>query len=318
MLRAYELQEGRLKPATAAEDGVVWWDLLHPSRDEELALESRLGLGLPTIEDMQEIEVSSRLYSEDGGHFMTALVPSHTDGDDVVNGPITFILADHRLITIRYTEPRAFTLFPQRAEKAALGLSNGETTLLGLLEAVVDRLADVLERAGRELDAISRRVFDQNGAKSHQDAGFRATLVEIGRKGDLTSNIRESLVTLERVLTYLVPRLNGGDATVRDQLQALIADVGSLTDHADFLTQKITFLLDATLGLINIEQNGIIKIFSVAAVVFLPPTLVASLYGMNFEVMPELHWTYGYPLAIVLMILSAVVTYLFFKRRGWL
>ena len=140
MIRAYELTADRLKPAAPEGEGIIWWDLVNPDRDEETGLQKRLGLELPTRDEMQEIEISSRLYSEDGGHFMTALIPSHTDADDAVIQPITFILIDHRLVTIRYTEPRAFTTFPQRAEKTGLGLTSGETILLGLLEAVVDRL----------------------------------------------------------------------------------------------------------------------------------------------------------------------------------
>jgi magnesium transporter len=318
MIRAYALAGDRLKPLAPESDDVVWWDLINPERSEETSLEKLLGLELPTKDEMQEIEISSRLYSEDGGHFMTALVPSHTDADDAVIQPITFILCDHRLVTIRYTEPRAFTTFPQRAEKSGLGLSGGESILLSLLDAIVDRLADILERAGREIDAISKAVFGQKGAEGRKDASYKATLEEIGRKGDLTSSIRDSLATLERVLAFLGPKLPQGKKDLRDQLKALVSDVRSLTDHSGFMAQKITFLLDATLGLINIEQNAIIKIFSVAAVVFLPPTLVASLYGMNFDIMPELKWTYGYPWAIALMILSAVLPYLYFKRRGWL
>lgn len=318
MIRAFELTGDRLKPVTPEAERIVWWDLISPTRDEEKLLEAHLGLELPTRDEMQEIEISSRLYSEDGGHFMTALVPSHTDMDDAVIQPITFILANHKLVSIRYTEPRAFSTFPQRAEKTDLGLSNGESVLLGLLEAIVDRLADILERTGREIDTISRTVFGQNGSESRKDANYKATLEEIGRKGDLTSNIRDSLATLERVLAFLGPKLTQADKELRDQLKALVSDVRSLSDHAGFMAQKITFLLDATLGLVNIEQNAIIKIFSVAAVVFLPPTLVASVYGMNFEIMPELSWTYGYPWAIGLMILSAVLPYLYFKRRGWL
>lgn len=318
MIRAYELLGEKLKPVSPDAETVVWWDLFNPDRDEETGLEQQLGLELPTRDEMQEIEISSRLYSEDGGHFMTALIPSHTDADDAVIQPITFILSDHRLVTIRYTEPRAFTTFPQRAEKTALGLTTGETILLGLLEAIVDRLADILERAGREIDGISRSVFGQKGREARKDANYKATLEELGRKGDLTSNVRDSLATLERVLAFLGPKLTQANKEVRDQLKALVSDVRSLTDHLGFMAQKITFLLDATLGLINIEQNAIIKIFSVAAVVFLPPTLVASLYGMNFDFMPELKWTYGYPFAIGMMILSAVLPYLYFKRRGWL
>lgn len=319
MIRAFALSGDRLKPVDPASDTAVWWDLLCPTRDEAAELERRLGLELPTRDEMQEIEISSRLYSEDGGHFMTALIPAHSEGDDAVVQPITFILCDHRLVTIRHTEPHAFTTFPQRAEKTALGLSGGETILLALLEAIVDRMADILERCGREIDAISRSVFGQKrDAGARRDADYKTTLEEIGRKGDLTSNIRLSLASLERVLAFLGPKLGGTEKEVRTELKALVADVHSLADHAGFIAQKITFLLDATLGLINIEQNGIIKIVSVAAVVFLPPTLVASIYGMNFRVMPELDWIFGYPLAIGLMVLSASLPFLYFKRRGWL
>lgn len=322
MLRTYGIGDGRLR-ALAPGDGaaagtIVWHDLLDPGREEEVALERALGIELPTRDEMREIEFSSRLYSDSGSTYMTALVPSHTDGDDIMIDPITFILAGNRLVTIRYTEPRAFTNFPARAEKADLGLRQGQDVLLGLLEAIVDRLADVLERAGHEVDTISRGVFGLDAGSTRRGTDYKTTLTEIGRKGDLTSHIRDSLATLERLTAYLGPKLNGAENAAREQLAALVADLRSLSDHSEFIAQKTTFLLDATLGLINIEQNGIIKIFSVAAVVFLPPTLVASIYGMNFVHMPELGWRLGYPLAIGLMILSAILPYLYFKRRGWL
>ncbi len=317
MIRAYELAGDRLKPVAAEAETVVWWDLFQPTRDEEQQLEKQLGIEVPTKDEMQEIEITSRLYSEDGAHFMTALIPSQTESDDAVVEPITFVLIDHRLVTIRYTEPRSFAAFPVRAEKAGLGLVSGETVLFALFETIVDRLADILERAGHEVDVISRTVFGQKGAETRSDANYKATLEQIGQKGDLTSDIRDSLATLERVFAYLAPKLGGGEEA-REQLNALVADVRSLTDHSGFLAQKITFLLDATLGLINIEQNAIIKIFSVAAVVFLPPTLVASIYGMNFHFMPELDWPFGYPFAICLMIASAILPFLYFKSRKWL
>lgn len=318
MISAYELQGGLLKLTPADDEQVTWWDLLHPTQKEENRLEARLGLVLPTQDEMREIEATSRLYSEDGGHFMTVLVPAQTKADETEFEPITFILTGHRLITIRYSEPRSFDAFLRRAEKSALGLSNGETVLLALLEVVVDRLADILERVGQELDTISRTVFGQKGVEARAGANYKLALEGIGRKGDLASNIRDSLATLERVLAFLGYRLAKESKAVRNQHKALVSDVRSLADHVSFTTQKITFLLDATLGLINIEQNAIIKIFSIAAVVFLPPTLVASLYGMNFDYMPELHWGFGYPMAICLMIGSAILPYIFFKRRGWL
>lgn len=321
MLRTYAIENGRLRPAPAdapEAPATVWYDLMHPTRDEEVVLETRLGIELPTRAEMIEIEFSSRLYTENGSAYMTALILSHTDGDDIVIDPITFILTSDRLVTIRYSDPRVFGSFPARAEKNAVGLERGQDVLLGLLEAVVDRLADILERAGRDIDAISRSVFGIGTTTTRRGTDFAAALTAIGRKGDLMSHIRDSLATLERLTAYLGPKLHGQDPGSREQLAALVADIRSLSDHAEFIAQKTIFLLDATLGLINIEQNGIIKIFSVAAVVFLPPTLVASIYGMNFAVMPELGWRFGYPGAIGLMILSAILPYLYFKRRGWL
>lgn len=318
MIQTWELREQRLCPVEINSEAAVWWDLSEPTPPEEQQLEAQLGLDLPTREEMMEIEATSRLYSEDGGHFMTVLVPSRTDGDDAVISPITFILIEHRLITIRYTEPRAFTTFPQRAAKADLGLGDGVSILLVLLESIVDRLADVLERAERDIDVISGHVFGSAEGTARKEAGWKTTLAEIGRKGGLTSKIRGSLATLERMVAYLGSRLAGEGTETREQLMALAADIRSLTDHAGFIDQKIIFLLDATLGMITIEQNATIKIFSVVSVIFLPPTLVASVYGMNFEFMPELSWPFGYPFAIGVMILSAMMPYLYFKRRNWL
>jgi magnesium transporter len=323
MIRGFASENGRLSSVENVIDQldrVIWIDLVNPSHDEEAALERHLGIDVPTREEMEEIEISSRLYYEDGAAFMTATLPAQTDGDDPQMAPVTFVLAGERLITVRYHEPRAFYTFPTRAEKVAMGCINGEAVLVALLEAVVDRLADILERAGRDIDRISRGIFQHGGAKPTKSRDFQKVLEEIGRKGDLTSNIHDSLVTLERLIGFLGhatgQRKSGKD--IRERVKTLARDARSLADHATFLSQKITFLLDATLGMINIEQNAIIKIFSVAAVVFLPPTLVASIYGMNFGYMPELEWLLGYPFAIGLMILSAFLPFWYFKRRGWL
>ena len=323
MIRGFLNESGRLKTVDGASElseNLVWIDLVNPTDAEKNDLEKRLGIDVPTKDEMEEIEISSRLYNEDGASFMTATLPAQADGDDPQMHPVTFILTGTRLITVRYHDPRAFQTFPIRAEKVPMGCETGEGVLVALLEAIVDRLADILERAGREIDSISRDIFKHKGAKPTKSQDFQKVLESIGRKGDLTSNIRDSLVTLERLLGFFsqgaMQRKSAKDR--RERIKTLSRDVRSLADHASFLSQKITFLLDATLGMINIEQNAIIKIFSVAAVVFLPPTLVASSYGMNFEYMPELKWLLGYPWAIGLMILSAIIPYIFFKRRGWL
>ena len=324
MIKAFVADRDRLRMVgdfTADSTGIVWVDLFNPTKDEENLIELWLGVSIPTREEMEEIEISSRLYAENGAHVMTATLPAHTDGDRPEMLPVTFVLAGERLVTIRYHEPRAFQTFPARAEKADTGCSNGETILVSLLEAIVDRLADVLERASREVLAISRDIFDSTEKKaSKRDRDFKLILHRIGSKEDLVSKIQDSLLTLQRLSGFLANVIGQGaeGKDLRARVKTISRDVASLTDHASFQTQKVNFLLDATLGMINIEQNGIIKIFSVAAVVFLPPTLVASIYGMNFDIMPELKWAFGYPFALVLMVLFAVLPFWFFRRKGWL
>ncbi|WP_404405447.1 magnesium/cobalt transporter CorA [Pelagibacterium halotolerans] len=323
MLKAYSSVSGHLEPHDGAPEDfadAIWLDLLSPTREEERAVEDGLGLSVPTRADMEEIEVSSRLYAEDGTYFMTAILPAYTDADDTEMAPITFVLSGDHLITIRYHDPQAFRTFATRTQRADVGCTDSETVLIGLLETIVDRLADVLERAGGDIDTLSHDIFQRPDNRKAPKADFNATLKALGRKGDLNSKIRDSLVTLERLSGYLghVTLQRASNRDIRDRVKTLGRDIRSLADHANFLSQKITFLLDATLGMINIEQNGIIKIFSVAAVIFLPPTLIASIYGMNFAIMPELHWAFGYPLAIGLMVASAGGTFFYFKRRGWL
>jgi magnesium transporter len=323
MIRGFTAKDGRLYPVedmTQGFDGVVWIDLSAPTSEEETEIESQLAIDIPTREDMEEIEISSRLYYEEGNAFMTATVPAKTDSDDLQMAPVTFVLTGERLITIRYHEPRAFQTFTQRAQKTNIGCRNGEAVLVALLEAIVDRLADVLERAQREIDAISRSIFERPGATPTKGQDLQKLLQDIGRKGDLTSNIRDSLFTIHRVTAFLahLTTQTRSDKEVRARVKTLARDASSLTEHSSSLSQKITFLLDATLGMINIQQNSIIKIFSVAAVVFLPPTLIASIYGMNFDHMPEFNWRLGYPIALGIMVMSAILPYLYFKRRGWL
>lgn len=320
MIRAFVADNDRLRVVDdllANKERVVWIDLLGPTKEEEDIVEALIGVGIPTREEMEEIEISSRLYAENGAYVMTATLPAQADGDRPEMLPVTFVLAGSRLVTVRYHEPRAFQTFPLRAEKADMGCTSGETILISLLEAIVDRLADVLERASKEVVDISHDIFQSTEKKaSKRDRDFQVILHRIGSKEDLVAKIQDSLLTLQRLSSFLVNVINGKE--IRARVKTLSRDVISLSDHASFQTQKITFLLDATLGMINIQQNAIIKIVSVAAVVFLPPTLVASIYGMNFEIMPELKWFIGYPFALGLMVISAVLPFWFFRRKGWL
>jgi magnesium transporter len=324
MIRAFVIDKDRLRQVPDLFDTqqtVVWADLVGPTKDEEAAIEKWIGVDVPTREEMEEIEISSRLYSENGAWFMTATLPAQAEGENHVIGPVTFVLAKNKLITVRYHEPRAFQTFPQRAESADLNCQNGHSLLVALLESIVDRLADLLERASRDVLDVSHRIFHPTEKKaSKRDLGFQLILRQIGRKELFISNIQDSLVSLQRLSTFLgnIPMPSKDDKELKARVKTLSRDVQSLSAHAESLSQKVIFLLDATLGMINIEQNAIIKIVSVAAVVFLPPTLVASVYGMNFDIMPELKWEYGYPLAIVVMVLAAVLPFWWFKRRGWL
>jgi len=323
MINGYFNEGGRLRgecPPAGDLGAPVWLDLVEPSKEEERLVESARGLDVPTREDMEEIEISSRLYYEGSMAFMTATLPSYTDTDEPELAPVTFVLTDRQLITVRYHEPRAFKTLPLRAAKAPVAGEDGASVLVVLLELQIDRLADVLERAGRDIHTLSRQVFKHRGSKPTKSTDFQAILEAIGRKGDLISNLLECLVSLERMFGFLIQVIQqrDNDRDLRARVKTLARDCQSLIEHADSLTQKVSFLLDATLGLVNIEQNAIIKILSIAAVVFLPPTLIASLYGMNFAFMPELEWLLGYPFALGLMGVSAVLPYWFFKCRGWL
>ena len=251
---------------------------------------------------------------------MTATLLYQTETSEPATTPITFILAGNRLITVRYAEPLAFSIFSARCSKPDPTLMNGTAVLIGLIETIVDRMADFIERIQAEVDSLSRSIFDMKGGTATRQRRFDVLLKSIGREGELTSRARESSHSLGRLLTYLTQAANERkeDKLVKARIRTAARDVASLADHVSYLSNKIVFLLDATLGMINIEQNNIIKIFSIAAVVFLPPTLVASAHGMNFEFMPELKWYFGYPFAILLMVVSAVLPYIYFKSKGWL
>jgi magnesium transporter len=295
----------------------IWIDMLQPTAEEIQAVEAALEIAMPTREEMREIEASSRVYEETEAVYLTASLPVNAETDAPELTEVSFILKGDRLVTLRYAEPQPFKTLAQRLERQG-GFEHGESAFFWLVDAIVARLADLLERAAVDVDNLAAEVFR---AADGERPDLVAAIARVGRAGQLSGRVRESLLTLNRILLFVgqagsLPIAMRKDA--RTRAKSLNRDVVSLSAHADFVSNKVTFALDATLGLINIEQTKIIKIFSVLAMVFLPPTLIASIYGMNFEVMPELQWPLGYPFALVLMVISAVVPYLFFKRRGWL
>lgn len=321
MLLFHGLQNEHLIPIgseTASPANVVWIDLVHPTREEDKQVEEFLQIAVPTREDMAEIEISSRLYREHDAIYMTANLLEGSQGPLPATSPATFILTKGYLVTVRYAEPGAFGAFVKQAQKADLNLTNADTVFAALIEAIIDRTADILERVGLEVDGISREVFQNEDDSRAGSKDYRKLLGRIGRSGDLNSKVRESLVSVGRLVNFVSAECAATRPALRERTETMAADIRSIADHSSYVAGTIVFLLDATLGLINIQQNNIIKIVSVVSVVIMPPTLIASIYGMNFDFMPELHWRVGYPLALLAMAVAAVIPYWYFRRRGWL
>ncbi|MBI1208750.1 MAG: magnesium transporter [Azospirillum sp.] len=329
MIKVFSRLDGRVieQPLAIGDPlppGTVWIDLLRPAEGERAHVAACLGIDLPTREEMKEIEASSQLYLEGDGIFLTTPVISRVDSPHPEPGELTFVLTPRHLITMRYADPRSVTAFAMRLSRQPEALTSAQDALLGLLDAVVDRTADVLELIGARIDGLSARVFvggpdDPSDQAAPDSRDLRDVMSGIGRAGDLNHKVRASLAGLDRLVVFLTAQ--AATRLTKDQkatLKTLARDLRSLSEQANFLSHEANFLLDATLGLINIEQNTIIKIFSVAATAFLPPTLIASIYGMNFHHLPELDWTFGYPLALLAMLLSAVLPIWYFRHKGWL
>jgi magnesium transporter len=301
-------------------DDIIWIDLIKPSRDEEHFVESRIGIPLPTPDELKDIEPSSRLYVEHDAIYMTASLLYRADSTYPLLTDVAFILHSGRLITIRYAEPKAFELFSASLLRLNGQCDTGAKLLGHLLETIVDRTAEILETLAARLDALSITVFvNRKAAKRRPPRFLEDKLLDIASHHQLVGKVRDSLVSLSRLVLFLQSQ----PAVRREEDAAelcglVVRDLQSLGEHAAFVANNITFMLDASLGLINVEQNAIIKIFSIASVVFLPPTLVASIYGMNFQFMPELGWNFGYPMALFAMLLSAIIPFLFFRWKGWL
>ena len=323
MLRSFP--EGELSSAAgeAIEPSreATWIDLLRPSKDEEALVENAFDLAIPTREDMVEIEPSSRLYEQEGALHLTASVLSGVHLGVPATVPVTFLLTKDRLVTVRYHDPRSFKAFISHVERQPELCRSAASTLVFLLDAIVERAADILEEVALQTDNIKNDVFrrDPDGPRKRiSNQALEDMMLEIGRAEGALSKVRESLSSLTRLISYLLFALPKYEKEEVSHLKTVARDVSSLSDMAAFMSSNITFLLDAALGLINIQQNGIIKIFSVAAVIFLPPTLVGTVYGMNFDHMPELHWVFGYPFALAMMVVSAILPYVWFKKKGWL
>jgi magnesium transporter len=270
---------------------------------------------------MHDLEPSEIIYTENGAHYMTARIICQSDSNVPSLADVTFILTESALVTVRYDEPGAFSIFQNRVARPGGCATQPEAIIEGLFEAIVDRAAEVLRGVGDRVDAASRSIFDGRSADVEQDGAYQGVIRKIGQYEHIISNVRESMVSVERVLLFLsanFKRPKKATSGFSPEWRTSIRDVQAIEEHATFLSSKLQFMLDATLGLVSIEQNKIIKLFSVVSVALMPPTLIASVYGMNFKFMPELEWEWGYPMSIGLMIICAVLPYIFFRWKKWL
>lgn len=303
-------------------DNVHWIDLFQPTLEEDRYLETILGIEVPTREDMRDIEPSSRLYIEHGNCVMTTSLLVGADTPKPAISPVTFILAPQKMCTIRYSEPSSFNRFAGRLVRQPNNLASSEDLFLSFLDIITDRLAEVLENYGHSLDVLSNDVFSNRPEESSETApepkeqDLQQVLKVLGTIGNTVSMARESLVSVARLLSFVGPATEHWlKPESQSRLKTLIRDVRFLSEHADSLNIKINFLLDATLGLIDIQQAHTVKILSIASVVFLPPTLIASIFGMNFKHIPGLDSPSGFILAMIAILLAGVLPYLFFYRK---
>ncbi len=320
MIRVYRVGCSTCEPLVAdpadwvMPPDAIWIDLVEPTREEDAAVERALGLAVPTREEMAELEASSRLYRENGATYVTADIIHHGDQDTPSVDPVTFILTSGPLVTIRYFDPKPFTMMMDKLDRDPALCGTGADLFLNLMEAIIDRVSDVLSTNAAKVETVSNHVV--SGRKT---VGFEHLITKLGRAHIANARIEQSLAGLSRIFAFaaLDDRIEQ-HGEPREHIKSLARDAQSLISHNQAVAASINFQLSAALGLINIEQSSIIKIFSVAAVALLPPTLIASIYGMNFDFMPELSQPWGYPVALAAMVVSVMLPLAWFKKKGWL
>jgi magnesium transporter len=310
-----------LKTVYPAEGTPVWVDLCNPTREEIDQACTDYGLNIPPREELEEIEFSSRLQYEDGVFSISVPVTPHTKGSGSdVTSPLGFVLTADILVTVRFAELHTFQAIATRVKRRK---RSAPDIFLVIVEALVDYGADRLEELRAEAMTISSRIFHKDMEDAQRNIKktnrmLRTTLVEIGDMGERLSHIRETLLILQRATPFVIEHGDGWmEPQVKARLKMAGSDVQSLNDYEVHLTDKIQFLLDAALGFINVEQNDLFKVLTIASVVGIPPTFIASMYGMNFHYMPELAWHYGYAYGLGLIVLSTVIPIAWFKYRGW-
>lgn len=317
MLNAFKLEQKRLIRLDTDEGQgrlteAVWLDLMEPETDERERLHQELSQSLATRPELEDIEASARFFEDEDGLHVHSLFFYQDAEDHAGNATVAFTIREGRLYTLRERELPAFRLYRMRARSQALIDGNAYEILLDLFETKIEQVADEIESIYSELEKLSLIIMEGKQGEEYDQALSRlAGLEDIGWKARLC------LMDTQRALSFLMRKARL-PAEQLEQAREVLRDIESLLPHNESLFQKVNFLMQAAMGFVNIEQNRIIKIFSVVSVVFLPPTLVASSYGMNFAFMPELQWAFGYPAAICLMVAAGLAPYLYFKRRKWL
>jgi magnesium transporter len=305
---------------------VAWIDLLKPDPDEVAFVKRTTGLDMPSIGELSEIESSSRLRNQNGAIYLSAPLIYRAESDQPLTTPVGFVLMRERLITVRFEELNLFKTFIDRDLTAESDPLSSAAVFAGLMDAIADRLADILENIATELDELSHRLFHTPATEpaarrppARESADLRIILRRVGHSGDLASKIRDSLLGIGRIVPYVsTVAADWLPPEIKPRLDTVRQDVLSLSDYDTHIVNKVQLLLDATLGLINVEQNNIIKVLTIVSVVGIPPTLIASMYGMNFKGMPEYDWSWGYPYGLALIALSAILPVAWFKWRGWI
>ncbi|MEM8512804.1 magnesium transporter [Massilia sp. MP_M2] len=320
MINVFVLQNGRLNQVTieSREElesvAPVWVDLTDPSEEERIWVKAKYNVILPGEDEVQDIEASARYYEAENGdlHLRTDFLLEEDDGPSRVI-TVAFILSGKILFSVHNDDLPVFRLVRMRARSRPGSIEDYMDVLLDLYATDAEYSADSLEGIYESLEEVSTRVLQ----KEFTDQDAAAALNAIAHEEDLNGRIRRNMMDTRRAVSFLMRgRLLNSDQF--EEARQILRDIESLDGHTSFLFDKVNFLMDATVGFININQNKIIKIFSVASVAFLPPTLIASVYGMNFAVLPELQWRFGYPFAIALMIACGVAPLWYFRRRGWL
>jgi magnesium transporter len=260
-----------------------------------------------------------------GGLFMTGVIVAGISQHRPTRSEVTFVVVPKHLVTVRYSDPLPFRTFEQKCARRPEEHQSSDMLFVSLVEQIVARTADVLQKITADLDAVADELFDErHGAATDNEVqrhriDLQAIVRQLGRSSGLLAKLSESLLSFNRILAFF---RHSAEPWLQDEAKSkaksLERDIASLTEYGANLNAQIGHLQDATFNLINIDQSRVIKVFSIAAVLFLPPTLVATSYGMNFKFMPELNWFLGYPIALVLMVLSAIAPYYWFKRKGWL